>query len=206
MDFFFSRLKWLFSRFVSMVIPLNSRSILTSQHRQNVLQVRYFSSFIVYIDCLGSKGWNASWTFTCWLSLLILCIYIFWYLRHTLQTMIQHIYSTLLLKCTNIVQVLSWKLQYGARCACMQRNILKERTQLVEAKLANSKWTNHQTHTVWCLGFAVSVLPAWSSLAVLYIVVVFWRKYCDKRAQPKFSQFLVFLIKFPSFSTSGRVF
>ncbi len=120
--------------------------------------------------------------------------------------MIQHIYSALPLKCTNIVQVLSWNLQYGTRCARMQRNILKERTQLVEAKLANSKWTNHQPHTVWCLGFAVSVLPAWSSLAVLHIVVVFRRKYCDKRAQPKFSWFLVFLIKFPSFSMSGRFF
>ncbi len=89
-------------------------------------------------------------------------IYIFWHLRHTLQTMIRHIYITLALKWTNIVEVLSWNLQYGTRCARMQRNILKERTQLVEA---NSKWTNHQPCIVWCLGFAVSVLPAWSSLA-----------------------------------------
>ncbi len=191
-----SKLKWLFSQFVSMVIPLNSRSILTSQHRQNIRQVRYFPSFIVYIDRWGSKGRNALWTFMCWLSLLIPCIYIFWHLHHTLQTMIQHIYSTLLLKCTNIIQVLSWNLQYGTRCTPMQRNILKERTQLVEAKLANSKWTNHQPRTVWCLGFAVNVLPAWSSLAVLHIVVVFHRKYCDKRAQPTFSRFFPFFCVF----------
>ncbi len=130
-------------------------------------------------------------------------IYIFWHLRHTLQTMIQHIYNTLPLKCTNIVQVLSWNLQYDTRWASMQRNLLKERTQLVEAKLANSKWTNYQPCTVWCLGFAVSVLSTWSSLAVLHIVVVFHRKYCDKRAQPKFScfpRFFVSLIKLPSFS------
>ncbi len=137
-------------------------------------------------------------------------IYIFWHLQHTLQTMIQHIYSTLPLKCTNIIQFLSWNLQYGARCARMQRNILKERTQLVEVKLANSKWTNHQPHTVWCLGFAVSVVPAWSSLAVLHIIVVFHRKYCDKQAQPEFCHFfpsfLVFLIKFPSFSMPGPFF
>ncbi len=44
-----SRLKLLFSRFVSNVITLNSTSILTSQHRQNALQVRYFPSFIVAI-------------------------------------------------------------------------------------------------------------------------------------------------------------
>ncbi len=37
---------------------------------------------------------------------------------------------------------------YGARCARMQRNILKETTQLVEAELANSKWTNHQPRTL----------------------------------------------------------
>ncbi len=41
-------------------------------------------------------------------------IYIFWHLHHTF--MIQHIYSTLPLRCTNIVQVLSWNLQYVARC------------------------------------------------------------------------------------------
>ncbi len=34
-------------------------------------------------------------------------IYIFLHLRHTIQTMIQHIYSTFRLKCTNIVKVLS---------------------------------------------------------------------------------------------------
>ncbi len=82
--------------------------------------------------------------------------------RHTLQTMIQHIYNTLPLQCMNIVQVLSWNFQYGARCARMQRNILKKRTWLVEAKLASSKWTNHQLRTVWSLVFAFSVLPACS--------------------------------------------
>ncbi len=136
-------------------------------------------------------------------------IYIFWHLHHTFQIMIQNIYSTLLLKCTNIVQVLSWNLQYGARCARIQRNVLKEITQLVEVKLANSIWTNHQPHTVWCLGFAVSVLPAWSSLAVLRIVVVFCRKYYYKWAQPTvslFSRFLVFLFKFRSFSLSGKFY
>ncbi len=38
--------------------------------------------------------------------------------------------------------------KYGTRCTRMQRNILKERTRLVEAKLASSKWTNHQLCTV----------------------------------------------------------
>ncbi len=53
-------------------------------------------------------------------------------------------------------------LQYGARCAHIQRNILKDRKRLVEAKLASSKWTNHQPCTVWSLVFAFSVLPACS--------------------------------------------
>ncbi len=58
-------------------------------------------------------------------------------------------------------------LQYCTRCARMQRNILIERTQLVEAKLASSKWTNHQPCTVWSLVFAFSKLAA-CSRAPLY--------------------------------------
>ncbi len=58
-------------------------------------------------------------------------------------------------------------LQNGTRCALMQRNILKERTRLVEVKLASSKWTNHHLCTVWSLVFAFSVLPACSQ-APLY--------------------------------------
>ncbi len=65
-----------------------------------------------------------------------------------------------------IFTTLSWNLQYGSRCARIQRNILKGRTWLVEAKLAGSKWTNHQPHTVWSLVFAFSVLPACSRVSL----------------------------------------
>ncbi len=61
------------------------------------------------------------------------------------------LYSTLPLKCTNIVQVLSWNLQYSTRCACMQRNTFERKNTISWSEAGQLQMG--QSPAVYCLMF-----------------------------------------------------